>query len=55
MSTKEHAMERYPSDPVGWGIAIDLLHELATEEDVKWLSVYYVGNKYNWYLGDNDS
>ena len=35
VNTKEHAMERYPSDPTGWGLAIDLLRELATEEDVR--------------------
>ena len=35
VNTKEHAMERYPSDPAGWGLAIDLLRELATEEDVR--------------------
>ena len=54
MSTKEHAMERYPSDCVGWGMVIDLLRELATEEDVKRLSVYCADNKYARYLGDND-
>ena len=35
MNTKEHAMECYPSDPAGWGVAIDLLRKLATEKDVK--------------------
>ncbi len=54
MSTKEHAMERYPLDPVGWGMAIDLLRELVTEEDVKRLSVYCTDNKYDRYLGEED-
>jgi hypothetical protein len=38
VNTKEHAMERYPSDPAGWGVAINLLRELATEEDVRRLT-----------------
>ena len=54
MSTKEHAMERYPSNPIGWGVAIDLLRELAKEEDVKRLSVYCVDNKCDRYLGGDD-
>jgi hypothetical protein len=44
---KEHVMELYPSDPAGWGMAIDLLRELAMEEDVKRLSVYCADNKYD--------
>ena len=55
VNTKEHAMERYPSDPAGWGMALDLLCELATEEDVRRLSEYCSDPKYNRYLGDNDS
>ena len=55
MNTKEHAMESYPSDPVGWGMAIDLLRELATEEDVKRLSEYCADTKYDTYLGDDNS
>ena len=55
MNTKEHAMERYPSDPAGWGMAIDLLRELATEEDVRRLSKYCSDPKYSKYLGEDDS
>jgi hypothetical protein len=55
MNTKEHAMESYPSDPVEWGMAIDLLRELATEEDVKRLSEYCADTKYDTYLGDDNS
>jgi hypothetical protein len=47
-------MERYPSDPAGLGMAIDLLRELAMEEDVKRLSKYCLDTKYDKYLGDND-
>jgi hypothetical protein len=36
-------------------MAIDLLHELATEEDVRRLNKYCSDVKYNRYLGDNDS
>ena len=36
--TKEHAMDRYPANAEGWGTAIQLLHELATEKDVKRLN-----------------
>ena len=55
VSTKEHVMEHYPSDPVGWGMAIDLLHELAMERDIKRFSVYCAGNDYDKYLGEDDS
>jgi hypothetical protein len=48
-------MERYPSDPAGWGMAIDLLCELATEEDVRRLSKYCSDPKYSKYLGEDDS
>jgi hypothetical protein len=53
--TKEHAMDRYPANAEGWGNAIQLLHELATEKDVKRLNTYCENNKYNKYLGDDDS
>ena len=55
MNTKEHAMGRYPSDPAGWGMAINFLCELATEKDVKRLSEYCSDTKYKKYLGDGDS
>ena len=45
LNTKEHVMERHPLDPKGWGMAIDLLRELATEEDVKRLSEYWADTK----------
>ena len=54
LDTKEHAIEGYPSDPAGWGMAIDLLRELAMEEDVRRLSEYCSDPKYNRYLGDED-
>jgi hypothetical protein len=54
VNTKEHGMERYPLDPARWGMAIDLLRELVTEEDVKRLSKYCSDTKYDMYLGDND-
>ena len=46
MNTKEHAMERYPLDLAGWGMAINLLGELATEEEVRRLSEYCLDAKY---------
>ncbi len=55
MRTKEHVMDRYPANAEGWGTAIRLLHELATEKDVKRLNAYCKNNKYNKYLGDDDS
>ncbi len=55
VNTKEHAMECYSSDPTGWGMAINLLRELAMEEDVRRLSEYCSDPKYNRYLGDEDS
>jgi hypothetical protein len=55
VDTKEHTMERYPSDPAGWGMVIDLLRELATEEDVRRLSKYCSDPKYSKYLGEDDS
>ena len=56
VSAKEHAMECYPLNLVRWGMAIDLLHELATERDVKRLSAYCYcpDSKYDRYLGDDD-
>jgi hypothetical protein len=53
--TKEHAMDRYPADAKGWGTAIQILHELSTEKDVKRLNAYCKNNKYNEYLGNDDS
>ena len=49
--TKEHAMDRYLANAEGWGAAIQLLHELTTEKDVKRLNIYCKNNKYNKYLG----
>jgi hypothetical protein len=49
VNTKEHGMERYPSDPAGRGMAINLLRELAMEEDVKRLSEYCSDTKYDKY------
>ena len=54
VNTKKHVMERYPSDPAGWGLAINLLRELATEEDMRRLSKYCSDAKYKRYLGDNN-
>ena len=47
VNTKEHAMECYSSDPTGWGMAINLLRELAMEEDVRRLSEYCSDPNYN--------
>ena len=55
VNTKEHAMEHYPLDPAGWGMAINLLRELTVEEDVRRLSEYCLDAKYKKYLGDKDS
>ena len=49
-----HVMDHYPSNPVGWGRTIDLLRELATERDIKRLSVYCTDSKYDRYWGDDD-
>ncbi len=53
--TKEHAMDRYPTNAEWWRTAIQLLHELVTEKDVKRLNAYCENNKYDKYLGDYDS
>ena len=53
--TKKHAMDCYPANAEGWGTAIQLLQELATEKDVKRLNAYCKNIKYNKYLGDDDS
>ncbi len=55
MRMKEHVMDRCPANAKGWGTASQLLHELATEKDVKRLNAYCENNKYNKYLGDDDS
>ena len=52
--TKEHVMDCYPTNAEGWGTAIQLLHELATEKDVKRLSAYCESSRYNKYLGGDD-
>jgi hypothetical protein len=51
--TNEHAKDPYPANAEGWGTAIQLLHELATEKDVKRLNAYCENNKYDKYLGDD--
>ena len=48
-------MDHYPANAEGWGTAIQLLHELATEKDVERLNTNCEKNKYNKYLGDDDS
>ncbi len=48
-------MDRYPANAEGWGTAIQILHELATEKDVKRLNAYCKNDKYNEYLGNDDS
>ncbi len=48
-------MDCYPAKAEGWGTAIQLLHELATEKDVKRLNAYCKNNKHNEYLGGEDS
>jgi hypothetical protein len=53
--TQEHAMEQYPGNAEGWGTAIRILHELATVKDVKRLNAYCKNDKYNEYLGNDDS
>ncbi len=55
MRMKEHVMDRYPTNANRWGTAIRILHELAMEKDVKRLNAYCENNKYNKYLGDDDS
>ena len=47
-------MDHYPANAEGWGTAIQLLHELATEKDVKRLNAYCKNNKYDKYLEDDD-
>jgi hypothetical protein len=49
--TKENAMDHYPANAEGYGTAIQLLHELATEKDNKRLNIYCEKNNYNKYLG----
>jgi hypothetical protein len=51
---KEHVMDRYPANAEGWGNAIRILHELATEKDVKRLNAHCENDKYNEYLWDDD-
>ena len=48
-------MDCYPANAEGWGTVIQLLHGLATEKDVKMLNTYCKNDKYNKYLGDDDS
>ncbi len=55
MKTKEHGIDRYPANAEGWGTTIRILHELATVKDVKRLNAYCKKDKYNGYLGDDDS
>jgi hypothetical protein len=38
--TKEHSMDCYPANAEGWGVTIQLLHELAMEKDIKRLNTY---------------
>ena len=47
-------MDCYPTNAKGWETAIQLLHELAMEKDVKRLNAYCENNKYDKYLGDDD-
>ena len=47
-------MDCYLANAEGWGTAIQLLHELATEKDVKRLSAYCKISRYDKYLGDDD-
>jgi hypothetical protein len=53
--TKEHAMDCYPANAEGWEMAIQMLHELAAEKDIKRLNAYFEKNRYDKYLGDDDS
>ena len=55
VSTKEHAMDCHPPNPMEWGMAIDLLGELATKRDIKRLSVCCANSKYDRHLRDEDS
>ncbi len=48
-------MDCYPANAEGWGTTIQLLHELARENDIKRLNTYCKKDKYNKYLGDDDS
>ena len=48
-------MERHPGNAKGWGTAIGILHELAMVKDVKRLNAYCKNDKYNEYLGNDDS
>ncbi len=45
-------MDRYPTNAEGWGTAIQLVHESATEKDIKRLNAYCKNN--DKYLGDDD-
>ena len=54
VSTKEHVMDCYPLNRVGWGTTIDLPCELATERDIKRLSVYCADSKYDRNFGNDD-
>jgi hypothetical protein len=54
LRTKEHAMDCYSANAKKWGTAIRILHELATEKDIKRLNAYCENNKYNKYLEDDD-
>ena len=55
LRTKEHVMDCYPTNAEGWRTAIQLLHELAREKDVKRLNAYCKNSRYYKYLGDDDS
>jgi hypothetical protein len=55
MRTKEHAMDCYPPNAKGWGTAIQLLHELATEKDVKRLNANCKNSRYDKYSRNDDS
>ncbi len=47
-------MDCYSANAKKWGTAIRILHELATEKDIKRLNAYCENNKYNKYLEDDD-
>ena len=48
-------MDCYPANAEGWEMAIQMLHELAAEKDIKRLNAYFEKNRYDKYLGDDDS
>ena len=48
-------MDCYPANAEGWGTAIQLVHGLATEKDVKRLSAYCENSRYDKYLGNDNS